>query len=120
MPRRPKLLVLVEDDPAVLQSLSFSLETEGFKVASFGSAEDLLRSGLSFADACLVVDQMLPGISGLDLIEQIRAKDPAQKAILLVSRTTPQIVRRALGSRLTIIEKPLVGSVLVEAIRAVQ
>jgi hypothetical protein len=53
------------------------------------------------------------------LIEQSRAKDPAQKAILLVSRTTPQIVRRALGSRLTIIEKPLVGSVLVEAIRAV-
>ena len=113
-----RLLILVEDDAAVLGSLSFALETEGFTVASFGSAEALMRSSISIVDACLIVDQMLPGVSGLDLLEQLRTKNPTQKAILLVSLITPQIELRAKRNGLTIVEKPLLGSALVKAIRA--
>ncbi len=113
-----RLLILVEDDAAVLGSLSFALETEGFTVASFGSAEALMRSSISIVDACLIVDQMLPGVSGLDLLEQLRTKNPTQKAILLVSLITPQIELRAKRNGLTIVEKPLLGGALVKAIRA--
>lgn len=115
----PKMLILVEDDPAVLRSLSFAMETEGFTVATFSSAEDLLQSSISVVDACLVVDQMLPGISGLDLLEQLRDENPQLKGILLVSGMSPQIERRAVRNGLAVVEKPLLGSALIEAIRAI-
>lgn len=111
-------LILVDDDPAVLVSLSFVMEIEGFSVRGFANAEEVLESGLDLAPCCLVVDQGLPGMSGLDLIELLRARDPGQRAILTVSTLTPNLQRRAGLSGLSIIEKPVLGSTLVDAIRA--
>jgi FixJ family two-component response regulator len=111
-------LILVDDDPAVLTSLSFVMEIEGFSVRGFSSAEDVLDSGLDLAPCCLVVDQLLPGMSGLELIELLRARDPGQRAILTCATLTPKIQERAGLSRLSIIEKPVLGSTLVDAIRA--
>ncbi|MCC6982337.1 MAG: response regulator [Bauldia sp.] len=111
-------LILVDDDPAVLVSLSFVMEIEGFSVKGFANAEEVLESGLDLAPCCLVVDQGLPGMSGLDLIELLRARDPGQRAILTVSTLTPNLQRRAGLAGLSIIEKPVLGSTLVDAIRA--
>jgi FixJ family two-component response regulator len=112
------MLVLVDDDPAVLTSLSFVMEIEGFKVTGFESAEALLESDVDLGRSCLVVDHVLPGMSGLDLIELVRSRNPAQKAILTVSTLTETLRRRAARSGLPVIEKPVLGSTLVDAIRA--
>jgi FixJ family two-component response regulator len=108
----------VDDDPAVLTSLSFVMEVEGFSVKGFASAEEVLGSGIDLAPCCLVVDQGLPGMSGLDLIELLRRRDPGQRAILTCSVVTPKIQERAGFSRLSVIEKPVLGSTLVDAVRA--
>jgi CheY-like chemotaxis protein len=85
---RPVILV-VDDDEAVLGSLKFALEVEGFRVLVFTSAEDLLRLTPLPASSCLVTDQRLPGKTGLELIGQLRARDFGFPAILITTQPTP-------------------------------
>jgi FixJ family two-component response regulator len=60
-------IAIIDDDALVLQSLADCMESAGFLVEGFGSAEGFLASG-SLKDAiCLIVDVQLPGITGLDL-----------------------------------------------------
>ena len=58
---RPEIVFIVDDDPAVLGSLKFSLEIEGFVVEIYAQAAGLIARLPLPAHACLVVDQNLPG-----------------------------------------------------------
>src|SRR5262245_19704185 len=82
------VIVVVDDDPAVRNSLKFSLEIEGFAVCSYANAAELLSLGELPRCNCLVVDQRLPGMSGLDLIAELRARDVMAPAILITSQPT--------------------------------
>src|SRR5262245_41082427 len=62
---RPLVLV-VDDDEAVRQSIQELLESVGLDAACFGSAKELLESGLYKRPGCLILDVRLPGLSGLD------------------------------------------------------
>jgi FixJ family two-component response regulator len=62
------VVIVVDDDTAVRNSLKFSLEVEGFAVLAYRCAADLLDSSAAPDCSCFVVDQNLPGITGLDLI----------------------------------------------------
>ena len=70
---RSPVVVIVDDDPAVCGSLKFSLELEGFVVRAYGNADEFLGAGESSCD-CLVVDQRMPGMSGVELIAKLRAR----------------------------------------------
>ena len=61
---------IVDDDPAVRNSLKFSLELEGFAVGVYESAAELLRAGDLSRFDCLVIDQNMPRMNGLDLVTQ--------------------------------------------------
>ena len=72
LPVPTALVIVVDDDRAVRNSLKFSLEIEGFSVRTYACGGDLLTSCTPLACACLVVDQNLPGMTGLDLIGRLR------------------------------------------------
>lgn len=116
-PPAPKIL-LVDDDIALLDALRFSLELEGFDVETFSSGEALLRRDSPPAGACLVLDQKLPGISGLDTLDQLRERNVGLPALLITSH--PNAVLRAAAAKagVRIVEKPLIGDALVESIRS--
>jgi FixJ family two-component response regulator len=59
--------VIVDDDVLVRQSIGDCMESAGYAVESFGSAEEFLASGSAQNAACLIVDIQLPGITGLEL-----------------------------------------------------
>src|SRR5258705_11904509 len=63
---------IVDDDPAVRNSLKFSLEIDGFVVRTYGNADELLSDAQLSQFNCLVVDQHMPGTSGLDLAAELR------------------------------------------------
>jgi two-component system, LuxR family, response regulator FixJ len=110
------VLVVVDDDPAVLGSLRFSLEIEGYLVETFRTAEELLAAPLPPVD-CLVIDHNLPGMNGLDLLGEIRRRGLSTAAVLVTSHP-PQILRhRAATAGVAIIEKPLLGNALIDALR---
>jgi two-component system, LuxR family, response regulator FixJ len=111
------VVIVVDDDPAVRNSLKFSLELEGFSVCAYASASELLGEHAIPACSCLVVDQRLPGIAGLDLISMLRAQQIRTPAILITSQPNAQLTRRAAGANVPIVEKPLLGNALMERIR---
>jgi FixJ family two-component response regulator len=111
------VVVVVDDDPAVRNSLKFSLEIEGFVVHLYESGSDLLKEKALPHCSCFVIDQQMPGIPGLDLIIRLRDQSVSTPAILITSRPNPALARRAADANIPIVEKPLLTDSLVELIR---
>lgn len=108
---------VVEDDDWVRDSLAVLLETHGFAVRTYRSGADFLEDSQRAAAKCLIVDQHMPGMHGLDVIAELRRQAIAIPAILITGRLSPEISRRAgeLGVR-AILEKPFSSVRLVELI----
>src|SRR5215475_8268903 len=66
------LVCIIEDELSVRESLSDLLESMGLKAEAFASADEFLAKSFSEVPSCLVLDIQLPGISGLDLQQQLR------------------------------------------------
>jgi FixJ family two-component response regulator len=111
------VVVVVDDDPAVRNSLRFSLEVEGFAVRAFAGGAELLKDVAHGAAACLVVEEQMPGMSGLDAIARLRERNISVPTILMVSRLTPAQRERAKRAGVSVVEKPLLSNALLERIR---
>jgi FixJ family two-component response regulator len=117
-PTKRDTIRIVDDDLAVLASLRFSLEIDGFDVETFSSAEDFLAASPN-ADACLIIDQQLTSTTGLDLIAEIRRRGFFPPMVLITSHASTALRRGAAAAGVPIVEKPFLGSVLVDTIRSV-
>lgn len=114
--QRPAIL-LVEDDPAVVNALTFSLELEGFDVCAYADGEALLASTPLPTRGCLVLDYNLPGIDGLDLLERLRAAEVNLPAILITTNPRRALRLQAAIAGAQIIEKPLLTDALRDSVR---
>jgi two-component system response regulator FixJ len=114
---REPIVVIVDDDPAVCNSLKFSLELEGFVVRVFGSAAELFHAGELEAYDCFIVDQRMSEVSGLDMIAQLRKRRIATPAILVTSHPSAALSARAAIANVPIVEKPLLGNALLDRVR---
>lgn len=112
---RPTIYV-VDDDAAVRCALEFALDLEGFSVETFESGEALLLRDRPPAPGCLVIDERLPGVSGLDTLRQLRARHVELPAIFVTSHPKPAFREAAALAGAPILEKPLEGETLVIAI----
>jgi two-component system, LuxR family, response regulator FixJ len=111
-------LVLVDDDLALLHALGFAFETEGYDVRAFADAESLLADAdAQHGSVCLVLDQRLPGMSGLALLAALRAQNVAAPAILITSNPSPAVRREARAAGAEIVEKPLLDGILAQKVR---
>ena len=116
MARRP-IVAVVDDDPAVCGSLKFALELEGFAVRTFHSGSDLLHvDGLKDFN-CFVVDQRMPEMTGMELIEVLRKRQILTPVILIISQLNAALTARAQKAAIPIVEKPFLGNALLERIR---
>jgi FixJ family two-component response regulator len=111
------MLLLVDDDPAVLASLQFSLELEGFTVDAFSSGETVVARDSLAQHACLVLDYRLPGIDGLSLLGLLRERGETCPAVIITSNPTRALRQRTVDAGAVLIEKPLLSDSLTTAIR---
>lgn len=111
------VVVVVDDDAAVRSSLAFSLDLQGFDVSTCESGEALLGRALPTDGACLVLDERLPGISGMEALRQLRQRDVTLPAILITSHPKPDLRAAAAAAGVPIVEKPLIGDALMTSIR---
>ena len=112
------IIAVVDDDAAVRNSLKFSLEIDGFAVRTYASAEELLDSGNLRNFQCLIVDQDMPHMTGLELVAALREQGVKVPALLISGCLTPTVTRQALGAGVPVIEKPFLGNGLIESISA--
>jgi two-component system, LuxR family, response regulator FixJ len=114
-PQRSTIWV-VDDDPHLLAALRFSLETDGFAVRGFLDGKSLLAAWQPSAAHCLVIDHILPGVSGLEVLENLRTRDARVPVIMITTHPTLRFRQRAAQLDATVVEKPLLGDHLVRAI----
>ena len=113
---KPVILVL-DDDSAVRESLAFTLGIEGFDARAYASPAELLNEG-GLAAACgLVVDYHMPAMNGLEVVAQLRERRISIPAILVTSHPNENIRSRAAAAGVPIVEKPFLGSRLMDTIR---
>ena len=111
------LIIVVDDDAAVRKSLKFSLEVEGFVVRTYPTGEYLLNEAEIPACRCLVIDQKLPGMDGIDLVTMLRDRKIFAPAILITTHPSAALQARAARAGISIVEKPLLGGTLLDGIR---
>ena len=115
--RPPPTVLVVDDDPAVRNSLKFSLGLEGFAVRLYADGRQLLNDPHLPPDGCLIVDQVMPGMAGLDVVDAIRNRGMTNPAILIISNPSPKVLDRAAMTGVAVVQKPFFGTELVDAIR---
>jgi two-component system, LuxR family, response regulator FixJ len=90
------VVAIVDDDPAVRDSLRLLLELEGCAVQAFADAPSFLASGMR-QFACLVLDHHMPGITGLDMLDRMRKAGIAMPTMLITGAPSAAIAARAVA-----------------------
>jgi two-component system response regulator FixJ len=111
-------VVLVDDDPAVLSSLQFLLELEGFDVITFKNGQELLSQPVLPNRGCFVIDYSMPLMNGLELLARLRARRSMLPAILITGQADRSIDQRAARAGvIQVLRKPQINDGLVKSIR---
>jgi two-component system, LuxR family, response regulator FixJ len=101
-------VAVVDDDDAVRDSLRFLLEAAGYDVLTFGSAGEFLSSAEIGTLACVLVDQHMPQVTGLELVARLRTTWPELPVALMTGSPSAELTRRAFELGVTdMLEKPL-------------
>lgn len=111
----PVVVAVVEDDAPSRIALGRLIRAAGFEPALFDSAEAYLDASL--APTCIVVDVRLPGMSGIELQQRLRAADSAPPIIVTTSSHETVIRERAQQNGCAaFFRKPVDGNVLTATI----
>lgn len=103
----PPLIHVVDDDKAFLDSLRWLLESAGYRVAIFATAECFLTSYRPGAGACLVLDVRMPGWSGLELQAEMIRRGYSIPIIFVTGHgDVPMAVNAVKSGAFDFIEKP--------------
>lgn len=111
------MVVIVDDDEALLEALRFGFELEGFQVQSHCSAGTVHAEVLPKSNCCLVIDYKMPGLNGIDLLARLRDRGVELPTIIITSHARPDILTRCRALGASVVEKPLLGDGLLIEIR---
>jgi DNA-binding NtrC family response regulator len=112
------LIYVVDDDVSVRQGLENLLRSAGFTVQIFSSAQEFLAGARADVPSCLVLDVQLPGLSGLDLQQELAEADVQIPIIFLTGHgDVPMSVRAMKAGALEFLTKPVNDEDLLEAIQ---
>lgn len=117
MPFAERVVLVIDDDPAVCSSLKFSLEVEGFAVRIYPGAYELLNEAHLPAKSCLLIDYHMPVMNGLELLARLRDRGIRLPAMVITSQPNRRLRERIEAAGVPLVEKPFLGSVLVDQIR---
>lgn len=108
--KRPVLLI-VDDDPEVLHALTFLTQARGYDVRRCGTSTEALAVATDDLH-CLVIDQHLPDLSGVELLGRLRERGVAAPAVIITTAPSAALVRQAATVGASIVEKPLLDEAL--------
>lgn len=113
---------VIDDDPEIRATIRDVLEAEGRTVEDFDSAEAFLESYRQGGEGCLLIDAYLPEMSGISLLDMLRARGDPIPAILITGRGDVDLAVEAMRTgAFNFIEKPVKRAELLENVaRAIE
>ena len=117
MPDVTLTVFVVDDDVSVRESLELLIKTAGWNPEIFHSAQEFLSRPHPAVPCCLVLDVTLPGLSGLDLQEQLVDRTGMPIIFITGHGDVPMTVRAMKAGAVEFLTKPFNDTVLLEAIR---
>jgi FixJ family two-component response regulator len=114
----PPIVYVVDDEPAVSISLKRLLRSVGLEARTYASAQEFLRSERPDAAGCLILDVRLPGLSGLDLQQELTAAKSDLPVIFITGHgDIPMSVQAMKAGAVEFLTKPFREQGLLEAIQ---
>jgi FixJ family two-component response regulator len=112
------VVYIVDDHDGMRMSLRFLIESAGYTVQTFASAKEFLADYRPDQPGCLVLDMRMPGMSGLELLEELSARGDMRPAIMITGYgSVPTAVRALKAGAIDFLEKPFHDEELLERIR---
>ena len=109
---------VIDDDPMIREAMRRLFEAEGWTVVCYASAEDFLAAPRPADVACLLVDALLPGLSGIDLLAKLQAENSQLPSVLLTGHGDAAMAVAAMRAGASdLIEKPASAAELVASVR---
>jgi two-component system, LuxR family, response regulator FixJ len=113
------IIYVIDDDESVRHSLEFLLDVAGMRVRSFPSADAFLKSSPPLAGACIVTDVRMPGMSGVELAEDLKKRGAVVPVIVVTGHADVPLAIKAMKAGVAdFIEKPFDDEVMLGAIRS--
>ncbi len=118
MPSVSRRIVVVEDDLSMRQAIERILRVGNYATRMFESAEAALEADVTMTADCLVLDIMLPGMSGLELYQRLTSTGACFPTIFVSARDEPSVreAARRIGPRSQFVPKPFAGRTLLAAV----
>jgi two-component system alkaline phosphatase synthesis response regulator PhoP len=87
-----KKILVIEDDPATLRLINYSLRHEGYQVLTASNGLEGIRKAHNEKPDLIILDVMLPGIDGFEICHRLRSEpDTAKLSILMLSAKAQEI-----------------------------
>jgi FixJ family two-component response regulator len=117
MPKRRKIVAVVDDDPSMLRATEDLLDAHGFATAGFASAEEFLERRASTQVDCLLLDIHLGGLSGIELRRRLKTSGSPLPVIFMTALDDDALRREAIKTGcVACLRKPFPAHQLIEAI----
>ena len=118
MPDVTSIVFVVDDDISVRESLELSIRTAGWRPETFASAQEFLSRPRAIVPCCLVLDVTLPGLSGLELQQQLAERTDMPIIFITGHGDVPMSVQAMKAGAVEFLTKPFKDEVLLNAIHS--
>jgi FixJ family two-component response regulator len=114
-----RFVAIVDDDRSVQRALKDLMESAGLAARCYGSAEEFLESDRRHQTACLVLDIVMPGMSGLELQAKLKTLGSRLPIIFITAQGDGAMKTQAVkAGAVEVLSKPFDDEVLLEKVRA--
>ncbi|MBO6865777.1 MAG: response regulator [Pseudomonadota bacterium] len=117
----PKHLLLIEDEPNIIEAISFILSRDGWSVRAHSDGTNAVETASRLKPDVIILDVMLPGKSGYDILREIREEPDISGIPVLMLTARGQTKDRELAEKAgasRFMTKPFSNADVVEAVRA--
>jgi FixJ family two-component response regulator len=117
-PASQPIVIIIDDDPGMRESISSLIRSIGFQTKTLGSVDEFQRSGRPDGPACLVLDVRLPGQSGLELQRELSASRIQVPIVFITGHgDIPMSVQAMKGGAIEFLTKPFRDQDLLDAVQ---
>lgn len=116
---RNRVIHVIDDDEAALESLAFLLTTDGFAVETYESAVAFVEASPITDGGCIVTDVRMPEMDGIALLRHLRARNNDCRVVVVTGHADiPLAIEAMTSGAFDFIEKPFDADLLLGTVRA--